>query len=940
MDLQGHHSATNDIDLEIELPEIETPLPLIGALRATGHRIAEGETTAPQGQKRTLLTLRMLADYTEIPPGPCELWLTLDRDGLRSPFPGFGDLYRKEIVNPLAASRRIVIRNPRGWREKALSAPENRVTFHYHRFDGLHRDATIWTWDGTGVRTPAENELLPVGEDHFGPIFQLDRSDYGASAPERIGYVFRVGADWSMKDGEDRFWSPSHSPEIYIIGGRKKVYRTQPDIQPHVLAAYLDAPDRLVIEVTHPLRAEDPDSYQVLVTDARQAPVPLLSCRLMCEAGRSTATRIEATMAAGLGPAGHGFRVAVRGFGNSVQIRPRGVLFDPALFYEESATLGAHYTPQETKFSVFAPLALHASVVLYDKPAGSEGRTVHTLHPAGKGIWSGVVPGDLEGKFYMYQFTGDGHDPHLEVVDPYAVNTVHSSTRARITDLSKTNPPGWEASRSGPVLAHPVDLIVYEAHVRDFSIAPSSGIRNAGRYLGFTEENTRLPEDPSIVTGLDHLVELGITHVQLLPVQDFDNDELNPSYDWGYMTRVFHSPEGWYATNPDDESRVRELKQLVQALHDRGIGVIMDVVYNHTASFAPFNACVAGYYYRLHPDGSYSNGSGCGNEFHSEAPMARKYIVDTLRHFVEEYGIDGFRFDLMALIDLDTMLAVERELRKIKPDIVLYGEPWQAAPGLCIKPSSKEAIRGTPLGAFNDEYRNALKGFPEGEGVGFIQSGYSREVVEQGIAGFRHGWPASPGQTINYMTCHDNLVLYDKLKLSKPYAKESEILAMMKLGYLLLLTSQGVPFLHAGEEFGRSKGGHHNSYNAPDSVNQIDWSLKKKNADLYEYVKSLVQMRKAHPLFRLRTYEEINARVRFHPTPRHESILFTIDGRGLDLESWHEVCVVANAHDTESLTFALPAGEWEFAIPTSETGRSVEGTLSVPPKNGVVLHRL
>jgi pullulanase len=425
--------------------------------------------------------------------------------------------------------------------------------------------------------------------------------------------------------------------------------------------------------------------------------------------------------------AGGAYEVSVEGFGGSARVFPRGVLDDTNEFYDAQAVLGATYRPEATTFRVFAPTARTVQVVHLRGATGDKGRAPHDLHMAGKGIWEGKVDGDLEGRFYLYKL--DDHD--REVLDIYCVNAVDSSRRARITDLSKTNPPNWDSAKIGPPLASPVDMVVYEMHVRDFTIAANSGVEHKGKYLGFAQAGAHLPEDDAIKTGLDNLAELGITHVQLLPVQDFDNDETSTNYNWGYVTIDYNSPEGWYATNINDESRIRELKQLVAALHQRGIGVIMDVVYNHTANNAPFNSLVPRYYYRFLPDGSYSNGSGCGNDFRSEAPMGRKYIIDTLKYWVQEYGIDGFRFDLMALIDLDTMKDVERELRAIKPGIVLYGEPWggggKQAP---VRPTNKQTIRGTHIGAFNDNIRNALVGSPfEKNHAGFVQDGSNLDNV-------------------------------------------------------------------------------------------------------------------------------------------------------------------------------------------------------------------
>ena len=464
--------------------------------------------------------------------------------------------------------------------------------------------------------------------------------------------------------------------------------------------------------------------------------------------------------------------------------------------FNADAVLGATYSTESTTFRLFAPTAGAVRVILHDEATGGAGRTETPMTPADNGIWEGTIPGDLQGKFYTYALTGPGLDSEREVVDPYATNTVASSTRARITSMTRS-------TSEGPPVASPTDMVIYEMQMRDFTIDPSSGVKNRGLYLGFAESGTRLPTDPHIKTALDHLSELGVTHVQLMPVQDFENDESKRAYNWGYITQNYFSPEGMFATDERNDSRIRELKALIAALHGRGIGVLLDVVYNHTSENAPFSRIVPGYYYRHLADGSLANGSGCGNEFRSEAPMARKLMIDSLAFWVREYGVDGFRFDLMALHDRETMREAENTLRAIDPDIVLYGEPWMASTTPLEEKTDKTALSEVPVGAFNDDFRNALKGAPDGSESGSIQDGSQTEALKSAMR--VSDWFPEPTQSINYMTCHDNLVLWDKLKLSMPGASEDLLKRTMKLGYLALITSQGVPFVHGGEEFARSK---------------------------------------------------------------------------------------------------------------------------------------
>jgi pullulanase len=821
------------------------------------------------------------------------------------------------------------------WSDIPVAKPEDRITIHYHRQDGNYDGINLWTWDGYNKNSPQQNAIAPLGRDAFGSVFEIDRANYGES--DKIGLIPRLGYDWSHKDGGDKFWRPGMGNDVWLVGGKDEVFAQKPDISPRVEAAYVDAPNRIILQLTDPA----PPSARVFILDQANAAHPVASASPVNSAtplsGNSRASaspQWEVTPQGPLDLAHQQYRIRVEGFGAAVPLTPRGILDNRELYFDQNARLGADYTSQSTTFRIFAPTAKSVSLVLYDEATGDKGRTVQPLEQRSKGLWEATVNGDLSGKFYAYLLDGPELNPKREVVDPYAVNTVASSTRARITDVAP-------AAQFGPRVDSPTDMVIYEMHVRDFSIDPHSGVQQRGLYQGFTEPNTRLTENPAIRTTLDSLSELGVTHVQLMPVQDFKDDEAHPAYNWGYITEGYFSPEGMYATNPNDDSRVRELKALVDALHARGIGVIMDVVYNHTADDAPFQFIDPHYYYRHMSDGSLANGAACGNEFRSEAPMARKFILDSLKFWVKEYGIDGFRFDLMALIDQETMRQAEHDLREINPNIVLYGEPWEPGVSPLHEMTGKNALPTmSPIGAFNDDYRNALKGSPAGVDPGWIQNGSNRDALKAAMQ--VSNWLASPMQSINYMTCHDDLVLWDKLKISMPGAPDALLMETMKLGYLALYTSQGVPLILGGEEFARSKGGDNNSYVAPDSVNEVDWSLKQKNLDLFNYTRDVIALRKAHPAFRLRTREDVSKRLSFQETPDEKTLMFTLDGAGVAGETWSRICVALNSNDSDKADLALPPGSWSVAL--DEKGattdeRSVSGTVSVPPKSGLVLYQ-
>ena len=805
----------------------------------------------------------------------------------------------------------------------AASKPGDRVTIHYHRRDNQYEGAEIWTWDEHQKHTPARNELTPTKRDDFGAVFQFDRANYGDS--DKVGLIARLGHNWDRRDGGDKFWTPALGNEVWLLEENSEVFPRRPDLSPHILGAYLDSRDRIVIRLSE---AAAPHLH-VTLTDQQGR---MYTGR---EAGPFEGTRqstLQYLLTEPLDLFKGDYCVHVQGFSADAPLVPRGILDNRDLFFDGNAHLGASYSPQSTAFRLFAPAATSVSLVLYNEPTGGKGRTVQSLRSQPKGLWDATVNGDLQGKFYVYVLDGPGRKPTREVLDPYATNAVASSTRGRIT---ATAPP----AHPGPRVASPTDMVIYEMHVRDFTIADSSGVQNKGRYLGFTETGTHLPNDAAIRTALDHLTELGVTHVELLPVQDFEDDETRARYNWGYITSTYFSPEGMYATNPNDDSRVHEFKALVDALHARGIGVIMDVVYNHTAMDASLAETVPGYYYRRLPDNTLANGSGCGNEFRTEAPMGRKLVLDSLAYWTREFAIDGYRFDLMALLDQETMRQVDHELRAINPSIVLYGEPWTGGSSPLQEKCDKPAIRQLPEGAFNDDFRNALKGSPDGRDAGFIQNGTNREALKSAM--LVSDWFASPAQSINYMTCHDNLVLWDKLKISMPGASDATLIETMKLGYLALFTSPGVPFLHGGEEFARTKGGNNNSYDAPDAVNQLDWSLKRKNLDLFQYARDVIALRKAHPVFRLRTREEVAARLKFETVPDPKTLMYTYDASGLPGETWKHACVILNSNDADA-NVTLPEGSWRVALDQSgatENPALVTGGVTVRHKSGIVLYQ-
>ena len=704
-------------------------------------------------------------------------------------------------------------------------------------------------------------------------------------------------------------------------------------------AATLDGEREITARFNHRLPEGDWPVERFRLTGGDGRRVEIVSVSTL-NPRRGQAAAFTLTTAAPLDFTAEQFTLEIEGLGAHV-VRPWRVVHGDERYHDPDAELGATYSPQRTVFRVFAPTALAVKVVVADQAEGPAGVADYPMTRGPRGVWEAVVEGDLAGRFYAYKLSGPGFVEHAEIRDIYAVCTQNRAPRSLIVDLRATDPPGFREHECVP-LASPVDAVIWETHVRDFSIAPSSGIRAKGRYLGMTETGTRLPAAPDVRTGLDHLVELGVTHVQLMPVQDFDNDESAPAYDWGYMPVSFNSPEGWYAGSIAGPARIRELKQLIQALHERGIGVILDVVYNHTSERATFEQLVPGYYYRMTADGRFHNGSGCGNELNTENPMARKFIIDSMSYWVREYRIDGFRIDLMGLYDLETLRRIRDALTALHPGLLIYGEPWAGGPTPLRPVSDHAQVRGTGLGAFNDRFRDAIKGGRDDYEPGYIQAGRHPEGIVHGLMGSVHDWSIHPTDTVNYFETHDNLTAWDKLLVSTPDVPDAVRRRMMRLASLILLTSQGAVLLHGGQEFCRRKKGCSNSYNQPDSINQINWGLKVACADVCDYVKALIAIRRSHPAFRLRTREAVEARVGFDRPPHNQAIVHWINAHGLAGETVEQLRVLLNGSGQE-VTFDLPAGTWKVLADADRADpgglREVAGQVTAPPHGGLLLCR-
>ena len=587
----------------------------------------------------------------------------------------------------------------------------------------------------------------------------------------------------------------------------------------------------------------------------------------------------------------------------------------PSATYEECVYLG-----DKTEFSVWSPDSEAAQLRLYNSASDEAAFKTVDMKLSKGGLWKAVVKEDVKGAFYTFSVKRNGEWlPETAGISAKAVGV--NGWRGAVVDWTETDPEGWAEDKSPEI--DPSDIIVYEMHHRDFSIHETSGVQNKGKYLALTEEGTKNPD--GLATGIDHLKEIGVTYIQLLPSTDYitvDESRLEtPQYNWGYDPFNYNAVEGSYSTDPfNPVTRIKEFKQMVQALHAAGFRVILDVVYNHTtdASKAGFERTMPGYFYRMRPDGTYFDGSGCGNETASEREMFRKYMIESLEWWMKEYHIDGFRFDLMAIHDIETMNIISERLHAIDPAVVIYGEGWAAqAPAL---PAEEIALKANTymldkVGAFSDNIRDAVRGPLGCENAGFMDGVAGNKAnVEFGIAGgVEHPqvtverWTNNPLQHVSYVSCHDDHCLRDRLEEATK-ATEAERLAMVKLAQTAVYTSQGIPFIFTGEELYRHKQGVKNSYCSPDSINAIDWTYKTKYKDLVDYYAALAAIRHAHPGFCLGDAELVREKLQFIEVDDPCVVAFRISGlEGID--SAKSLTVLLNG-SKKNMKVEIPQGNY------------------------------
>ena len=623
------------------------------------------------------------------------------------------------------------------------------------------------------------------------------------------------------------------------------------------------------------------------------------------------------------------------------------------------------YSPAETKFSLWSPVAEEVKVLLYESGHEGSAYVTHAMKKGTDGTWKVTISEDLHGKFYTFNVKVDGKwlgDTPGIMAKAVGVN----GKRAAVLDLNSTDPEGWE-NDVRPALKNFADIVVYEMHHRDFSTDSVSGITNKGKFLALTEQGTKSSLGEK--TGIDHLIELGVNHVHILPSYDYasvDESQLEKNqYNWGYDPVNYNVPDGSYSTDPYNPSvRIKEFKQMVQALHKAGIRVVLDVVYNHTFDIvnSNFEKTVPGYFYRFNSEVKYADASGCGNETASDRAMMRKYMIESVLHWVNEYHIDGFRFDLMGIHDIETMNEIRAELNKIDPTIFVYGEGWAA--GAPQMPQEELAMKANAhkmpgIAVFCDEMRDGLRGPFNNDKQGAFLTGLPGhemsimyglvgciphpQIINDSVNYSKEAWAAQPTQMISYVSCHDDMCLADRIKSTLPEnATMEERVALHKLAETFVFTSQGVPFIFTGDEVMRDKKGVHNSYNSPDEINTIDWKQKTTYREVFDYIKDLIALRKGHPAFRMGDADMVRKHMEFLPVKGSNLIAFILKDNA-NGDSWKNIIVAFNSRQ-ESAKVTIPQGNYTVVCKDGKINlkgmAKLKGTeLNVPARSAIIIYQ-
>ena len=818
------------------------------------------------------------------------------------------------------------------------------VNIHYYRYAEDYTGWSFWLWPQNG---DGFNCNFTSG-DSYGVV-----SSYRISKSiGKLGFIVKYN-DWEKREpGGDRFIDLSKAKngvlDVYLLENDSNVYYTSATIDKsqRIFNASIKSFNQIALTLSKPIDVGSTAASVFTVKDSSGTTKSVTG--ISSADGNNNTKNIILAL-------GSDVDITKTYTVSSTQFKEKqavmGEIYSSSKFitsYTYSGSdLGATYSKNSTTFKVWAPIATDVTLNLYSAGnGGSAYKTVKMTKGTG-GVWQTSVAGDLNKVYYTYSITNYG--VKKETVDLYARATGVNGQRGMVIDLSTTNPSGWNTDSNPFTGKAATDASIYELHIRDFTIDSSSGVTNKGKYLGLTEKGTT--NKTGQTTGLDYIADLGVSHVQILPMYDYspnsvDETKLNTAqFNWGYDPYNYNVPEGSYSTDPyKGEVRVNEMKQMIQAFHNEGIAVVMDVVYNHTAESENswFNITVPGYYYRMNADGTFSNASGCGNEVASDMTMVRKYIVDSVVYWAKEYHVDGFRFDLMGILDMETMKLLRAELDKIDPSILLYGEGWTG--GSSTLDESLRAVKSQThmmpgVGAFSDDIRDGARGnISYAPGTGFISGATGYETkIKATVVGATYNtninywdagtsaWAGAPTQTINYVSCHDNHTLWDKINSSAGSESLANRIKMNKLAAGMIYTSQGVPFMLSGEEILRTKpavggGFDHNSYKSPDSTNSVKWDVLNDATyqDVHDYYQGLIAFRNAHASLRMTTTAQIQNNLSFLNTGSANTVGFVISNKP-NGEVSDKVCVIYNANKY-AVTVSVPYGTWNVCVKNGKAG--------------------
>ena len=808
---------------------------------------------------------------------------------------------------------------------------KTKIIIHYARNADNNSKWKMWLWsdkkDG--------NKFDFTSKDSFG---QIGETEFDGDL-NKVGFIIYTN-EWKKDTEDDRFIEKFKNGvgEVWINGGDPKIYYSLAEAtklkvtiipgktinKPNkFVSAKLDDLKTINIEtnVSFPFVSADDQGFIVKSNGKALKINKITSAKVI--AGSTTVANIELSENVNLNQtltiSKTAFPEKEIAFGNVMQ----SASFEKMFSYEGN-DLGNTYSTSKTSFKVWAPTANEVKLVTYEHWNDKTGTEIK-MKKSEKGTWSFDLNGNQSGIFYTYKVNIKG--VWNEAVDPYARSVSANGDKGAVVDLKKTDPTIWKPNEK-PDFSNLTDAIIYELHVRDFSIDANSGIKNKGKFLAFTEMGTKGIDGN--LTGIDYIKALGVTHVELMPIFDYStiNETSNKSqFNWGYNPKNYNAPEGSYSTNPyNPTTRVKELKQAVQALHDNGLRVNVDVAYDHMYSGinSNFNKIVPGYYFRTN-----SNESGYGNTIASENVMARKFIVDSVIYWAKEYNLDGFKFDQMGLIDLKTMNEIRKKLSSINPSILVLGDGSDKGTTLSpdVKANKQNASKLTEITQFNDEIRDGLSGsvfLPKAKG--FINGALQKETaIKKGIVGgidysniIETYGNVEPVQIANYAESHTNNTLWDKLLLTNPKDSDEIRTKMHKMADSMILTSQGIPFFQAGQEFLRTKAGVKNSYKASDNVNKIDWTRESKNIETVDYFKGLIELRKAHPAFRMTSADMIKKNLKFLVVP--ENVVAYEMNYNANMDSWAHIVVAYNANREDKTVKLSNNGTWNIVVDGDKAG--------------------